>query len=885
LPQRPLGRHGPLRSGRSHHDFGAGQSRRRRFDPDLACLSAAPRAPPYNLCVAIWPRAVIAVAAARMVIGLALFLSGQINRHVPRPLPLEVYALLAATFGILGLILVAANRRDVRAMWLGGVFVLAATQLSTPLLHARATEGFGWLLYVRPDAFLPALLWRFVSAFPSPLAGRPGSAARAVWQTAAVTGLLLALVNLSYLAAPSAGAAHGWREFLTPTAGSGSLYYPLVYGLGASAFPMLLWRAHRARQDDRRRVLLFTGGLVAGSFPLLLQAILEVVPAYYRFVHRPGMEVAVGLVVFGALVIVPFVTAYSVLFDQVVELRIALRAALQYALARYTILAVSMVPFGALALLVVQHRDEPLTALLSGPRPILLGATAVAGFIALTPRRRWLAALDRRFFREQYDARQTLDRLATDALHAADAAELGGRIHDAIDRALHADARLFVADEKQGSFRDPQDGDDAISTAAILINLVAALAEPMDVDPNDDRSPFRRLPADEQRWLLGGRFRLLLALRTADRRPVGLLALTGKRSGLEYSDEDRGLLSAVAASASLALDNLRLRTGPEPSPAAAARECRRCARLSPPDATACACGGPVVESAAPHLLRGVYRLDRRIGAGGMGVVYHARDLNLDRSVAVKTLPRVTPEATARLRAEARAMAAVVHPNLAAIHGIETWRGIPFLIEEFLAGGTLADRLTWNRLSVAETLDLGVTLADVLAQLHEAGVIHRDVKPSNIGFTRAGVAKLLDFGLARLVRAAATVADDTTTRSAAQHDDVPISSEHGLVGTPSYMSPEALMGRRPRPSFDLWSLAVVLYESMTGRRPFDRRTAVPWPSREAAGDLLPPSALLGACCPADIDRYFTTAFSHEEDRRFSDAKAAESELRRLRAAVR
>jgi len=364
-----------------------------------------------------------------------------------------------------------------------------------------------------------------------------------------------------------------------------------------------------------------------------------------------------------------------------------------------------------------------------------------------------------------------------------------------------------------------------------------------------------------------------------------MLALTAKRSGLEYSDEDRGLLSAVAASASLALENLRLRTGPESSPAAAARECRRCARLRPPDTTACACGGPVVESAAPHLLRGVYRLDRRIGAGGMGVVYHAHDLNLDRSVAVKTLPRVTPEAVARLRAEARAMAAVVHPNLAVIHGIETWRGVPFLIEEFLAGGTLADRLRGSRPSVAETLDLGVTLANVLAHLHDAGVIHRDVKPSNIGFTRAGVVKLLDFGLARLVGTVATMASDTTTRSAERQHDVPISAEHAAVGTPPYMSPEALTGRHPHPSFDLWSLAVVLYESMTGRRPFDQPTAVPWPSREAAGGAVPPSALLGACCPADIDRYFATAFSHEEQRRFPDARAAESALRRLRADVR
>ena len=160
-------------------------------------------------------------------------------------------------------------------------------------------------------------------------------------------------------------------------------------------------------------------------------------------------------------------------------------------------------------------------------------------------------------------------------------------------------------------------------------------------------------------------------------------------------------------------------------------------------------GGTLIVSAAPHTLRGVYRFDRRLGSGGMGVVYLARDLNLDRPVAIKTLPSVTPEQAARLRVEARAMAAVHHPNLAVIHGVETWQGTPFLIQEFLPGGTLSDRLRGGPLAIDAALRLCGTIAEALDQLHSAGIIHRDVKPSNIGFTDRDVPKLFDFGLAKL----------------------------------------------------------------------------------------------------------------------------------------
>jgi hypothetical protein len=822
--------------------------------------------------VPIWPRVLVALGAAKVVFTFAIFFSDPTTAGASPPLPLGVYGVLAAAFCLVGLTLAAANRHDARALWLGGAFVLASAQLSTPLLRGAASRGFEWLLSVRVDAFLPALLLRFAAEFPSRLTGRAERAARLAWQTAGGIGLALMLVSLSALAWPPA--PPDWRVPFIRLVGARSYYYLPVYALSIAALLWLVLRAWGARAQERQRVFVFTAGLVGGSLPLILQVLLESFPAYRAFSHRPGVELAVGVVLFGALAAVPFVTAYSVLFDRVVELRVVLRAALQYGLARYTILGLTLVPFAALVLVLVEHREEPIAGLLTGPRTVALGLTTAAGFAALRLRRGWLAALDRRYFRDRHDARATLERLTHDALRVVDTRDLAARIRDAIERSLHADASLFVADEARGLFERPGGGPDVIAEDAILVKLAAADKEPMDVDPSNDRSPFRRLPVQEQRWLIDGAFRLLLVLRNPEGRAVGLIALTQKRSGIEYTDEDRQLLAAVGAATSLALDNLRLRTTPDVAPSPTARECEACARVSRPDAALCQCGARTVPGSAPYTLRGVYRLERRLGIGGMGIVYLARDLELDRPVAVKTLPRVTSEGAASLRAEARAMAAVTHPNLAVVYGVETWRGVPFLVEEYLPGGTLADRLADGPIAIAASLELGLTLTDVLSRLHDRGIIHCDVKPGNIGFTQAGVPKLLDFGVAQLLRAAESASEDTTRGGDARRRR---ERAHALVGTPAYMSPEALLGQPPRPAFDLWALSVVLYEAITGMRPFpgprDGMVVVPEPP--------PPPGTLREGVPREVDAFFARAFSPEPADRYADAPAVEQELLRLK----
>jgi serine/threonine protein kinase len=244
----------------------------------------------------------------------------------------------------------------------------------------------------------------------------------------------------------------------------------------------------------------------------------------------------------------------------------------------------------------------------------------------------------------------------------------------------------------------------------------------------------------------------------------------------------------------------------------------------------------------PLVLRHAFRFERRLGAGGMGVVYQASDLALTRCVAIKTLPRLSPGRAERLRQEAQTMARLAHPNLATIHGAETWRGTPLLVVELLAGGTLADRLRSGPLSMAAAREVGLALADVLRHIHGEDMVHCDIKPSNIGFTGSGTLKLLDFGLARMLAADVPVPIHTAhvrePDLGTTHTPSDLSRSRALrgrfVGTPLYMAPEAIAGQNPTPQFDLWGAGVVLYETVAGHHPFAGGTTTEVLSRILGG---------------------------------------------------
>ena len=218
-----------------------------------------------------------------------------------------------------------------------------------------------------------------------------------------------------------------------------------------------------------------------------------------------------------------------------------------------------------------------------------------------------------------------------------------------------------------------------------------------------------------------------------------------------------------------------------------------------------------------------YEIVEKIGAGGMGEVYRARDGKLGRDVAIKILPTEMsgdPERIARFDREARTLASLQHSNVATIYGFEEVGGTRFLVMELVEGGDLNSRIAAGGLSLDETLTIARQIATGLEAAHERGIVHRDLKPANIMLTETGEAKILDFGLAR-----AWFGDtsDETANSISPTITAAMTAAGTILGTAAYMSPEQARGRSVDRRADIWAFGAILWEMVTGKRLFDGET--------------------------------------------------------------
>jgi tRNA A-37 threonylcarbamoyl transferase component Bud32 len=645
----------------------------------------------------------------------------------------------------------------------------------------------------------------------------------------------------------------------------------LVY-LGAVlvALPVSYLKLETVTDRRRFRVLVF-GALVAMVFYLprvIGTALMNLSPWFYEFFDSPYVYMACTL----GMLIFPMAFAYAILKQRLFDLRVIIRRGVQYALARRVLVAIPLVAIGLLFGTVVAQGSQPLFSVLKTHAGSYVAIAALAA-LASTQRQKWLSALDRRFFRDKYDAQQLFREIVEEIRRAESVEEVAQQVVGRVAEALHTQGcGLLVRKPEESLYRivavaPPGSLSTDLPATNKLIPLVRMLECPVPITQAGTGWVGQQLPQVDKDFLQKAHIELLVPVALKEGSTEALLVLGGKLSEEPYSHEDTTLLENVAGALALLLMR-----GSALHPGRAFEECPTCGACYDTGTTRCKKESTaLVLVATPRMLAGRYRLEKRLGHGGMGKVYRATDMSLNRDVAVKMIRDeffADQKAIDKFRQESQVTGSFAHPNVVTVYdfGVEAGQRV-FLVMELLEGITLRQELrARKRLDAARTLELFNGICAGVEAAHARGLIHRDLKPENIFLSNKDgreFVKITDFGIAKSLPQTVDETRDTMTGV--------------LVGTMKYMSPEQLRGRPPSPLWDLWALAVIVYEAICGCAPFvgeDSETL----RIAILGTHFPPVTELWPDAPLRWQAFFEGAFAHEEEQRAQSVAEFWGELR-------
>jgi tRNA A-37 threonylcarbamoyl transferase component Bud32 len=723
-----------------------------------------------------------------------------------------VLAFRLVQFGTLAFAMLVAFRRSFEGTALLGSLLLASLATIPLALPMRLgvfwqalpgwLEGLLWLPFANSGAAGP-LLFAFASIFP----GR-------IWPKRLIA---IALIPAALVMAWRVSwGVQLMRELGPPTGLSDAAPGVFLANVAYAAVALALLVFHRRAAStvtDRRRIGVLIFGIATGA-----TAGAGIIAGYWL---NPGAGIfATSHMTLLALVFLamPASFAYAILRHRLFDLRLMIRQGLRHALARGSVDALVPV-LGALLLVdVIVHRDQPLVSLITTRGWWYL---LIAGALLLVPSRReqWLTRVDRRFFRERYDAHRLLTSIAEQVGRASSLDVIAPSIVHQIDEALHP---LFVSvlthlpassNFSSDSAQVPESGPVALPTSLTVIRVLSVLRKPLALSLGDTAWVRHQLPREERALLLEHGVELLVPISglSAGELPLGLIVLGPRRSEEPYNEEDLELLTAIAHAVGALLE----RSSDQEQGIA---ECERCGRCYEAATPFCADDRQALtRTRGTILINGRYRLESRLGRGGMGAVYVAIDTALERPVAVKVIRDDVTSAldlASRFRREARAAASFAHPRVVRVYDFGVERsGRPFLVMELLEGSTLRERLASGApMDGTEALQILRGVCSALAAAHARALVHRHLKPENIYLQRHAtgvVPKVLDFGLAKALHGEQTPTDSTAFGT----------SVGMLVGTLEYMAPEQVAGDDVNPAWDVWAVGIIAYEMLTGRHPF------------------------------------------------------------------